>query len=344
MLELRKHTSIRTAKGVWATLQPSMSGTSVYQSYYVNSNVFMRMPIYMLQERYFPMYLELRDDGKPVMLMPVCRYAKTKNYCSLGKFNGFQVYDFIYRKDLTTKQMETYLSYVFQKLSAEHLQLFNVPESSLVYQHVSEVTDASALPYHISDDAVSNVHIDFDAGYEAWHASLTKHARQNIRTAYNRMKTDDVTMQFQVVRGKKLPRKQLNALIDLYCHRHAERYQVQSSSLKRFYLKYLDFSTACLQNYSDNFYAIVYLNNKPAAFLSGLVEKDQSSIVVPRLCIDNTFSRYSPGIVLINEVIRSLEGSTITRLDLSKGDEEYKRTMGGQVYNTHHICFSTLTP
>ena len=88
----------------------------------------------------------------------------------------------------------------------------------------------------------------------------------------------------------------------------------------------------------DNFYALLYLNDQPAAFLSGMVEKAGSRAIIPRLSIEDEFSKYSPGMVLVNETIQRMIPESNTRyLDLSKGTEKYKLSMGGTLYHTHHI-------
>ena len=72
-----------------------------------------------------------------------------------------------------------------------------------------------------------------------------------------------------------------------------------------------------------------------AAFLSGLIDKNSKSVIIPRLSINDDFLKYSPGIVLINETAKKLaENKNIDNLDLSKGDEQYKFSMGGEVYYT----------
>ena len=59
------------------------------------------------------------------------------------------------------------------------------------------------------------------------------------------------------------------------------------------------------------------------------------SVIIPRLSINDDFLKYSPGIVLINETAKKLaENKNIDNLDLSKGDEKYKLSMGGEVYYT----------
>lgn len=341
MLKLRVHRTMVSLRSAWKELEHSGKGIkSVYQSYYVNSVVKRRMLIYSLQEKYSVRYLQLLEDGKTLMILPVCKYRGTDRYCSVGKFNGFQVYDFIYGKEMTIGKMQQCLEFVLQALKAEKICLYNVPGDSVLYACISDAEEP-LQGYRVSVNGNDNVCIDTQLDYDVWHSGLSKSTRQNIRTAYNRMNTDGVTMRFEIARGEKIKSGTLDCLIDLYCKRHSERYHVETSSLKKLYLRHLDFSTTCLRAHPDNFYAAVYMNDKLAAFLSGMVEKGGTSAIIPRLSIEDEFSKYSPGVVLINETVRKMTSDlNIRYLDLSKGAEKYKFSMGGQPYNTYNIEIS----
>lgn len=340
MYQLRVHKTLPPVKSSWTKIEAqSGANASAYQSYYVNAVVKKRLLVYGLKERYSARYIELLEDGKPVMILPVCQYRGKNEYCAIGMFNGFQVYDFIYSQEMTTEKMRQCMQFVLETLQINRLTLGNAPESSVLFQSVSAgqmICDG----YSVSTGSNDNVAIDTECDYELWHSKLSKSTRQNIRTSYNRMNTDGVQFRFEAVHGERVNRKILDQLIDLYCKRHEERYDVETSAVKKLYLKYLDFSTACLRSYPDNFCAMVYMNGQLAAFMSGLVEKRGASVVIPRLSIDNQFSRYSPGVVLINETVKWLSENTGVRfLDLSKGAEGYKLSMGGEMYATHNIEF-----
>lgn len=338
MLKLHIHKRLSSVRKQWKRIEKSSStNMSAYQSYYVNAVVKKRLFVYGFKEGYSARYLELREDGKPLMILPICKYRGTENYCSLGNFNGFQVYDFVYAQEMTIEKMRRCLQLILQSIQPSQLSFYNVPEYSLLYQSIAG-TEKLRSGYTVTCQKNDNVCIDTENDYDLWYGKLSKSTRQNIRTAYNRMKTDDIQLRFESYRGVKLKRSFLNPLIELYCKRHEARYEVKTSFWKKLYLKYVDFSTACLRSYHDNFCTAVYMNEKPAAFMSGMVEKDGTSVVIPRLSINDDFSRYSPGVVLINETVRQLTSDTGVRiLDLSKGAEGYKLFMGGKLYHTHNI-------
>ena len=339
MLKLRIHRSILSLRASWNKLERNGGNTrSVYQSYRVNAAVKRRMLIYSLSGRYSVRYVEVLEDGQTQLILPVCKYHGSNRYCSIGQFNGYQVYDFIYACEMTPEKMGEYLVFVLRKLQIDHISLRNVSESSVLYKYLCTSKEPVA-GYRVTCEGNDNVCIDTELSYELWHSKLSKSVRQNLRTAYNRMKTDGVSMRFEIKRGEKMKSSLLDEIIALYCKRHSERYQVETSPLKKLYLRYLDFSTACLQRDPENFYAAVYMNDQLAAFMAGMVEKDGTSVIIPRLSIEDEFSKYSPGMVLINETVRSMTSDMgIRYLDLSKGAEKYKFSMGGQAYQTYHIA------
>ena len=334
MIDVKIHHCIGSLKDKWLTLQ-STGLTSVYQSYYVQNAIFKRMPIYMMISKYIPIYCEVIEDGKTVLIAPLCKVIHSKKYCLLGDFNGVQIYDFIYEKQTDRNKLKEYISAVINKLNAKEIMLNNVLEESPLYLALQEMDDT----YQFITNG--NVNIRFGSDYEEYFQSLSKHTRQNIRTAYNRLNNDNIKMKFEILRGKRLSRNKLNRLIDIYCDRHKERYGLGISKIKRAYLKYIDFSTACQQNYEDNFYALLYFDNNIAAFMSGLFDEGRNSAIIPRLSIDDNYSWYSPGMILINETAKRFTGGIgIENLDLSKGEEKYKQNMGGNVYKTYKILIN----
>ena len=75
-------------------------------------------------------------------------------------------------------------------------------------------------------------------------------------------------------------------------------------------------------------------------FLSGLISRDGTTVVIPRLSIDNQYRFYSPGYILLAETLHWLDSNTTCRcLDLSRGDEQYKIDMGGIKYYTASVLY-----
>lgn len=68
----------------------------------------------------------------------------------------------------------------------------------------------------------------------------------------------------------------------------------------------------------------------PVAFTSGPVIKNNAEVWGTRLAIDTKYSFYSPGLILVNELIKYMIDKTAYRvLNLGQGTEKYKYDMGG---------------
>lgn len=327
MLEIKKHFSPYPLKNQWKNLENE--GIGIYQSYYVQKMIFKRLPIYSIKGKYHAVYYEVVDNGKTVMIAPLCRFNKTNNYSIIGLFNGLQVYDFVYNHSVPVEKINEYVIFLLRSIDFVSLSIKNMISSSLVLEAIKRVNGLV-----LDEEQSENVSILIGNNYDEYFGKLSKHTRQNIRTAYNRIIRDNINIDFNECIDQKINRQELNELIDLYCDRHEKRYGVYSSKYKRFYLKYFDFSTLCQQNY-HNYYAILKFNNTNAAFLSGLIDKNSHSIIVPRLSINDEFLKYSPGMILINETAKKISDyCDIDYLDLSKGNEKYKLSMGGKIYYT----------
>lgn len=195
-----------------------------------------------------------------------------------------------------------------------------------------KIDERSPLAKFLTDNVkkTSNVLIAIPKDHENYIALLSKSVRQNIRTAYNRLKTDSHEIKLDVYSGgdDNLP---IGEILGLYSRRHNDRYGVKTGLLKKWFLKTQSFATRYYRYAPNAITFMLYIDDKPAAFMSGLRSKNR--LVVPRLSIDNDFKRYSPGVVLVVEVIKYLQQNTeIDVLDLSQGEEGYKFQLGGQIH------------
>lgn len=196
-----------------------------------------------------------------------------------------------------------------------------------------KIREDNPILFYSSHDSVINrpsVNISFDHCYDLYFNSLTKSVRQNIRTAYNRLHTDGQSLNF-IALDHCSYKNNLDQILFISNKRHYERYGHNASWIKKLFLKYLNFATIIYKRSSLSLSFLLKIDNKPAAFMSGLLTDNR--YIVPRLAIDIDFKRYSPGLILINEAIKYfIENGVVDNLDLSFGEEKYKFDMGGGTY------------
>lgn len=188
-----------------------------------------------------------------------------------------------------------------------------------------------------------NVGISFDT-YQTWFSSLSKNVRQNLRTAHNRAEKSGINVSYLIIRGNgqisgDYPFKNnslnrffvWNKIMKLYRSRHDQRYNLKSGFIQNILLRYHHYLTSNFINNDSALTFILYLNDEIAAFASGLVHN--SAFIIPRLSVNTSLLRFSPGYMLINKMVDTFAHSGgINYLDLGHGQEKYKTDLGGEVF------------
>lgn len=298
---------------------------SIFQSAEMQRCFFVNSLMYAVPKQMQPRTLSLLDDNVPVLIFPLLvRGTKAE---LAGHANGMCELSPIYFKN-SEKKLKQYLKFLFDASCCDEYLFSRIRDSS----HFCRILDEGIAGYDISATSRDNVQIDFSQGYAAWFQELGKSVRQNLRTAYNRLEKDGKSFRVEVSNGQKLSHSFMNKLLDIYIKRHDERYNVKTSVLKSIYLRYFDFSTRALLKNPKSFHVCVYISGKIAGFCSGYIDRD--AFVIPRLSIDNDFSRYSPGYLLVSEAIKWLDANNtgVHVIDLSEGAERYKLDLGGTAY------------
>ncbi len=298
---------------------------SIFQSAEMQRCFFANSLMYAVPKHMKPCTLVCFDDNVPVLIFPLLiRGSKAE---LAGHANGMCELSPIYFKD-SEKKLKLYLKFLLDTSNCDEYILTRIRDSS----QFCHILNDGIAGYDILAKGKDNVLIDFSCGHDAWLQSLGKSVRQNLRTAYNRLEKDGKTFRVEVSRGEQLSHSFMNKLLDIYIKRHDERYNVKTSALKSIYLRYFDFSTRALLENSCAVHIYIYIYGEVAGFCSGYIDRD--TFVVPRLSIDNDFSRYSPGYLLISEAIKWFEthNSSVRVIDLSEGAEKYKLDLGGTVY------------
>ena len=297
----------------------------VFQSVEMERCFFANSLAYAVPKRMRPCTMSVLDGNDPVLIFPAL--ISNSNMELAGHANGMCELSPIYFRE-SEKNLKCYLKFFLDASGYREYLFTRIREST----QVNCILDEGFAGYDISVTSKDNVSIDFSGGYDAWFQSLSKSTRQNLRTAYNRLEKDGRDIRVEVRRGGEISHSLMNRLIDIYIKRHNERYEVKTSLLKSAYLRYLDFSTRALIKNPMACHIYVCISGRIAGFCSGYI--DRGAFIVPRLSIDNDFSRYSPRYLLINEAIKWFcsSGGCVHMIDLSEGAEKYKLDLGGTIY------------
>lgn len=347
MIKIRKTYWLPSIRHQWKAMEKENKGLSPFQQYDFVYNLWKNYYPYMILRKIIPVFYQIFEREEMVMIVPLNKHIDGR-YSIFGDVNGCEYCDCVYKDGTDVLRYVSALrrhlgTTLFFSMIRESSPLFATLSNSDHYRFLSEK---------------KNVEIRFSPDYASYYSSLSKSVRQNLRTAYNRMRKDHHHIDFVFLNKNKLfhsvygdgeapqateladyPYDEIsdtektdwyNKFIDLYVERHRRQYEVRTSWVKKWYLKHLNFSTVSLKHLDSSSSACVLIDNKLAAFMSGFENLRGTSWVIPRLSINQDFAFFSPGMILINETIKYLMSqTTIRNLDLSQGTEMYKYAMGG---------------
>lgn len=262
------------------------------------------------------------------IICPLAVDNRKKTVYLLGDFSAVGYCDLIYSAGITNGKMEAVLNALKNRYPGFTWKFNKVNENSALCAYLL-----------CNGEKVSQsecVCISLGCDYDTYYQSLSKHARQNIRTAYNRLRRDEKTYTFHVVQGKEqLTKQQKDDIIRLYCTRMRNKFGKEVLPYPIMYpiQRFCNPIVRNLYSLDNKFHAMLYIDGELAAFLSGLRNGDGSRIVVPRLAMNDAFNFYEPGILLLRETAEYLcREYPNTELDLSRGNEKYKFAMGGKTH------------
>lgn len=173
---------------------------------------------------------------------------------------------------------------------------------------------------------------------------LSKSARQNIRTALNRLDKDNVNYvvnfddthvnisEFEFHRNKRVKKKEkvrLNVLsIKLALMAIFDNLRIQTKK----YYPYKDLGISRFLTVMDRD------NNKLMSAVNYGFSKNRKEIVAMSVSLNEEYKRYSPGIIGWYKYITSNMGNNNVKfVDFTRGTENYKYVLGG---TTHHLHFT----
>jgi hypothetical protein len=278
-------------------------------------------------------------DGDEIVMMVALRGSFDHRYWKmLGDIQGCGRTDALWKPSLGIEERERLTSFFFR----------SIPKKMALYRIQCDSPLLRYIPKERVDRCLEQACVSISVprgGAETLLKSLRPSVRQNIRTAYNRMKRDGLSYRLEVYdAAHPVSDAVWDRIMDLYFERMSTKYKRRKTRswlsrqlMRRRYYR-IKHDTRSLHSLPNGFHAVLWSGKRIMAFMSGLTSHDASLVSVPRLAIDSFYGFYSPGYVLIAETIRYFSAHpTLRVLDLSRGEEKYKLDMGGQVYSTCDI-------
>lgn len=287
-------------------------------------------------------YLIQNEDGKPVLIAPLWIIKKNfkfinKKGCYLIGRNGWSDYlNLIYNK-FYPEAVDFLIEEIKNDYSINNFIFEQLKENTSLYKYINSKYQV------LNNKRVTCVELNIPSTVEDYNKLLSKSVRQNIRTAFNRIKSDnlDVSLMFDDKPDFEVCRRLRNSRV---VNKNKKEWKTKSLMYKLIKViynklilswpKYLPFE----EDPSLKFISI-YINNEICAFFNYGVDYNKSIYLLAVGTNDN-FKRYSPGIILMYEFIKYLtENNLSIKVDFTRGDEKYKYQLGGINHYIYNITF-----
>ena len=306
-----------------------------------------------IKDKHFKIRLGIvYDDNEEVVLIaPLWIVTKTfKKYNKKGAYlfgrkQWSDYLNFIY-KDINEEIIKALFCSLKDKYGIDKIYLEEIPTESQFFKMVT--TNYSYVEHKLT----TCVHLDLPSSIEEYNKILSKSFRQNIRTAINRTKKDDIKFLFNY--------DDKNVNIETFLNNRIDR--LQEKKTKWTPSKYLRFKWFIKSLLTGDYWGEEYCfpeyipithdkNSKTmtcctsdgelcAAFNYGF-DANKKRIVLMAVCTNFKYYRYSPGIQLIyNYILEQMEKKEVACIDFTRGTERYKYDFGGQ---EHYNKYITIT-
>lgn len=202
------------------------------------------------------------------------------------------------------------------------------------------------------------VRLTLPASATEYSAMLSKSTRQNIRTAWNRARTDGVSLEVSL--SSAVSAAEADTLAQLKRRREASRRVREASmrdrlaaDLRRAYFASLftpyDEARQAMTRMAQPWILRVLADGVVCAFAFGLGDQfgGKRTLRLLQVGIDENFARYSPGLVGLHHFISGeVEAGRPNWdvIDFTRGEERYKYQLGGNPHAYSEVSFTPRCP
>ncbi len=296
--------------------------------------------------------LLLYRDGKAIAVAPLLIKKQNGNTVIhfRGHFTKACCLDFIYDETFGYEDFEFLMNSIKSKFIKPTFFWDRVREESptceYMKKYIGETTQTKTCFF-----------IPIPESHEVWLKGLHKSIRNNLSNRNHRLQRDQIDVKMKVYSGREVDDATHKKMMAVYADRYLTKnkyhfgpFKLPCLGMMQYILK-KDKLTQWLKKSACNFHAVLFFDDKIAAFTSGLSCKGRR-IVLMRLAIKTQYAKYAPGNVLLNHVIRHIteqnhRGITdIRELHLGEGGSngmEYKQAHGGVGHHLYTFTTQSAT-
>lgn len=289
---------------------------------------------------YRPNTFVLYKDSSARAVFPLYINKQKRTIVLRGFFSIIGHLDFIYANSIEFADFEYALSFLAKQYPGYSLIIDRLSEKSLTCAYLFE------KGFIKEEQKYTCVSIPFSNGYEKWFSGLKKSFKQDIRSGYNRLRTDGRRYMFKLNLFETPKAAVSKDILRLYSKRACEHSNIKSQLVSKVVqavlriIKKNNPFTIALENSANYIDGSFYIDDRMVAYCQALLSND-GRVIVPKLSIDLEYKRYNLGGLLISEMIKALsekmDNDVCCELDLSRGDERYKYDYGGMNHYNYNI-------
>lgn len=290
---------------------------------------------------YLSIYAVVKRNNEIVLIAPLWIVKKTfkivnkKGIYFLGREGWSDYLNFIY-KEFDDDAMRFMLQELSNKYKISSFNFSELKENVQSYNFFN-----SNMPLKKSRQCTC-VALKLPTTTEIYNKLLSKNARQNIRTAHNRLKKDGLEVRF-VFDDKDVDREMCRNMREqrfIEKFKHVSRLRLIKHKIMyrlTFHFRpYLPFMC-----YDGGHFLTTYIGNELCSFFYYLIDDIHRQIFVIAAGVNLEYSRYSPGIISLNTFINEIiKDQNIDVIDFTRGNEPYKYAVGGKDHFIGNAIFN----
>lgn len=327
-------------KGMWLELEKGQDMT-VYQSFSWN-RLLVQEQFNMFMSKFFSMIVVyiVMDGNNAKIILPLIVQKRSNKTKWFGRKKGVYI--------LGHASYSDYLNAVYENIDKESFDILmdnlkkDYADYVFTFTDLIEGTQFEMLVEQTGVaklDSTVSVAVSKAESAEKYTKSLSKHVRQNLRTALNRMNKDGIEYEHKVVFGKILDIDMLDELRKLHIERMNEKNNVGTdlihkiSSVVRIYYRkkkelHNNIVYESMRTMENSVFVLVYLNGQICGYLYGLQE--QHTIRIMQNCFRSEYKFYSPMFRgTYDFLLDCYQKSDIQKVDFTRGNESYKYQLAG---------------
>lgn len=284
-----------------------------------------------------------KEDSEVKVIAPLWVIKRTfRRY----NYKGVYIFGSEYWTDYCNFIYDTFDGEMVDSILSEIKRVYGVDNFSF-----SKLKDTTQMSTHLNEKYViessqSNVCValDIPETENEYLKLLTKKSRQNIRTAFNRMRKDGLSFTFDSSSSRDILdefKRYRNIRVK---EKNKKPLKIDMNWLKNLIGERMLFSFPKYTPFDDDSGSIFITTKNEdgelcAAFNVGY-DNYKKEIVVMAVSVNPKYNRYSPGILaMYTYVLKNMETKEVRRVDFTRGGESYKYDLGGKEHFIHSLKF-----